>query len=843
MDRIEGCKNNQKYINKIGIYASSVVLPLLIIVCALYRSNIYPFGDNTLVYHDMQYQYTDFFMWFSQVLRGKDSWLYSFHAGLGGNIVALVAYYLASPLNFLLLLVPVEKIAQFLTLLIIFKLVLCSMTVCIYLCTRFRVDSIYVIFASTSYALMGYNILQCSNIMWLDGVIILPILALGIHKIIYEKKYGIYYWALFYGIVSNWYIGYMLCIFSVIYFGIELLLFYEEKIRKIADIVNKTMKFGFCSILSLMGSCFLFLPQTLQMLKQGEGVDSSIMQPDFAFSYLDGFRDLYLEGGKLTQSEGIPPIFIGTYIFFIVILFFLSKKISAYKKVVFNVVLLGFMLMLCFKPLNYMFTGFKYPSNHYYRQAFIFSFFMIVVTGVYLKEKCLMQEKENILKSVAIIVGAGLFFDLLKNYEPHKTVYMSCLIAIVVGGGIWWTVKKKKQICKWTAIIIIAVCMLCEFSEKMVMEFEDHVQSASAYMEYNQKIKSEIDELKAKDENFDMYRLDKTFTRTVPSGYGNESLSFGYSSIAQYASTDDTQMIDMMIHCGYGSDYKHLPYYPILPMDSILGVKYIYSQNDVYGAKILKNDVMDNVNLYENPYALPIVFAVDTQCKDIEMSEDVFENHERIYSNLAGYDIELYNYPDIQLIDTDGKTWNTWNIKIEEDGPLYLYFKYCNPDMAISVDGTQIAKVAYYTNHVMYIGYYTKGDVVCVKTEGGAYMEDYGISAATLCEDNFKKVINLFQADCANIVSKSYTGMTIKYAGKERKRLLLTIPYDDGWKFSVNGKNIRPEKVAGNFIGIDIDQGINILTMEYCTPGLKIGVVLSILGILGFLLSKKYWLK
>ena len=63
--------------------------------------------------------------------RGELELFFSCRAGR--KYYYLVAYYLASPLNFLLLLVPAEKIAQFFTLLIILKLALCGVTAYVYL--------------------------------------------------------------------------------------------------------------------------------------------------------------------------------------------------------------------------------------------------------------------------------------------------------------------------------------------------------------------------------------------------------------------------------------------------------------------------------------------------------------------------------------------------------------------------------------------------------------------------------------------------------------------------------------------------------------------------------------
>lgn len=809
-------------------------IPLCIILISCFFGNIYPFGDNSLVYHDMQYQYTDFFMWFHQVLRGNESWNYSFHAGLGGNTTALVAYYLASPLNILLLFVPVEKIAQFLTLLIILKLCLCGVTAYFYLRQMNLSKDILAVTLSTGYALMGYNILQCSNVMWLDGVIILPVLALGIHNMIYKDKCKIYYFALVYAIVSNWYIGYMLCIFACLYFILEMVLFFEDSTFYWKLLIRKFLIFAVYSVLSLLSSCFLFVPQTLQMIRQNDGIDWSVFEPQVGFSYLEGFRDLYLQGDKLTQTDTIPPVFVGTLILLLMVIFFVYRKISRYKKMVFGVVLLAFMAMMCYKPLNYMWTGFKYPGNHYFRQAFIFGFLMLVVAGNCLKALSDVRvEKNTFAKSTAIIVGIGLLFDLLRNYEPHMGIYLSCTIAIIICCIFCFFMdgRIKRRI----GITILLLCTLVEFSGKMLLEFGDHTQSTSYYTEYNQVIQNEINELKETDENFDMYRVDKTFTRSVPSGFGNESLSFGYSSIAQYASTDDTQMIDMLIRCGYGSDYKHMPYYPILPMDALLGVKYIYSRGNVYEGELLKEGIMDDICLYENPYALPKVFGIEKASASIMWSDNVFVNHEKLYDSLTGYEVELYKQAIITEDGAENDSGNAWKIQAEETGPLYLYFKYSNPGMTVEVNNTNISTVSYYNNHIMHIGEYKKGDVISVKVHNGGDLENYGIIATTLQMEHFKEAIEILKRQSATITKLTETGLLVQYDGAKEQKMLFTIPYEEGWKATVNGEKAEVQKLAGDFMGVDIKSGKNIVKLEYHTPGLLTGFSLSIIGTIGFI--------
>lgn len=183
----------------------------VIILIAFFSEKVFPFGDKILIYNDMQYQYLDFLCGFGICFMEKTHCCILSIWGWEA-VITLLAYYLASPLNILSYFVQPEHMAEFLTLLIPLKLILCGIMAYIYLEKRFAVLPFFEVIMAVSYGLMGYNVLQCTNIMWLDGVMTLPLIALGIYRLVWERKSAVYFFALAYGIISNWYIGYMLCI-------------------------------------------------------------------------------------------------------------------------------------------------------------------------------------------------------------------------------------------------------------------------------------------------------------------------------------------------------------------------------------------------------------------------------------------------------------------------------------------------------------------------------------------------------------------------------------------------------------------------------------------------------
>ncbi|MEG1049429.1 MAG: YfhO family protein, partial [Oscillospiraceae bacterium] len=197
-----------------------------------------------------------------QMLAGQQSTLYTFSKLLGGDLQGLISYYLLSPFNFIVLLFKTSDMALAVSTLVLLKIGSCGITSYFFLSKRSDNTALKLIF-STAYALMAYNIVYAQNIMWLDGVIILPIIAVGIDKLLDENKFLTYIMALSYGIITNYYIGYMLCGFSVIYFGYRLLL---KNGIKLSELLKKSVLFAYSSITSGMLSGFVLLP-TLKSLE------------------------------------------------------------------------------------------------------------------------------------------------------------------------------------------------------------------------------------------------------------------------------------------------------------------------------------------------------------------------------------------------------------------------------------------------------------------------------------------------------------------------------------------------------------------------------------------------
>ena len=107
----------------------SFFVPLFALLCLFVQRGIFPFGEESFLRTDLYHQYAPFFSEFQYKLQHGGSLLYSWDIGLGVNFTAIYAYYLASPLNWFVVLFPKRYVIEFVTLLIVIKTALSSVSV------------------------------------------------------------------------------------------------------------------------------------------------------------------------------------------------------------------------------------------------------------------------------------------------------------------------------------------------------------------------------------------------------------------------------------------------------------------------------------------------------------------------------------------------------------------------------------------------------------------------------------------------------------------------------------------------------------------------------------------
>lgn len=201
----------------------SFLIVVGILALVFYALGMEPFGEKAVSIDDAKIQYIDFFTYYVDVLRGTRSLSYDFANMLGGSSIGLFSYYLASPFNLLLYYFGKEGVYRFFNIAVALKLGTAGATFAWYLQRRFEdeIRPAFVIALSMGYGLMQYSIAQSSNIMWLDGVYMLPLILLGVYEVFHRKSIWRLALSVAFCILCNWYIAGVICLFTGIWFVFE----------------------------------------------------------------------------------------------------------------------------------------------------------------------------------------------------------------------------------------------------------------------------------------------------------------------------------------------------------------------------------------------------------------------------------------------------------------------------------------------------------------------------------------------------------------------------------------------------------------------------------------------
>ena len=286
------------YKNRYVFLSSALALLCISILYIIYST--FPFGDTTVMRMDLYHQYGPLFAELYDRIVEHKSLLYSWTTGGGSSFLGNYLNYLSSPLSFLIFLFNKEDIAFAITFIVGLKCILSATTFSYYLKSSFGKNNYYVSAFGVLYAFSAYFLAYYWNIMWLDGMIMLPLIVLGIERIFNKGDIKLYTISMILLFFANYYMGYMSCIFAVIYFVAYFIISYkndgklnpnakfEKKYSTKAlmnnTFINRGIKFAFASIIAAM-FCAITLIPVFMILKNSSATSGTF--PDTFTSYFD----------------------------------------------------------------------------------------------------------------------------------------------------------------------------------------------------------------------------------------------------------------------------------------------------------------------------------------------------------------------------------------------------------------------------------------------------------------------------------------------------------------------------------------------------------------------------
>lgn len=827
------------------------ILAFIIINIVFYINEITPYGTHTTLKIDFHHQYGPMLkeIWY-RVTHFK-SLFYSYNMSMGLPIFRNFFNYLASPFNIILLFFTEKTIITGYSFVIMLRVSICAAIFNYFLEQKFKDKNNIYIFLSLLYAFSNYFVSYYWNIMWMDGMVFLPLIVLGIEKIINENKYLLYIASLTITIISNYYIGYICCIYSVIYFILYLIYKTEFKSLKNKKYLKNTFKkiliFTLSSISVGLLISFFALPllKSLSTISATNDIWPTSQYYDFSFmefiiNHLSCIETVTFK----TDPTNAPNISCGIVSISLLLLFIFNNKIKLKTKVIYILILTIITLCFFIPGLDFILHALHVPNDLPYRYSFLYSFTLMIISTYSLKN----IKNNNPLIVIVVYIMLVLLLLALKLLDlsilTNKILLINLIlitIYFILYLVLYCNIKKIKYL-EYAIILISGIEIVCNVNYNWI-----HTDDIKDKYEYYDEIKETVNKLnKLEDNNF--YRIEKTFSTTL-----NDSSWYNYNGITTFSSMEYERMA--ILHHNLGTNgnlinsYEYIfntPIYDLMfDLKYILG--YIYDKNNY--KEIYEND---KYNTYKINHNSNLLYAVNNNIKDytLEIDNPILNQSNFIYLSTGINNIfDKLNYKNRKIIDvTNGLSLIEYTY---DNNYLNNYFyNNCDAEFYIINDTLYYKEEAilnyinseYYssTNQLdenILINFINDNDEFKILV--GSYYNDNDIEIYSINSNKLKEANNLLMQEEVKIESFKDTYIKASVNVNDDKTIYTSIPYDDEFKVYIDGVKVDTFMIADSLLGFDIKSGNHTIEIKYQNNLMIVGSVISVTTLLVILYIQK----
>ena len=819
---------------------AAFAIPFAVMLAGCIGSGIFPFGNQSFLRNDLYNQYMPFFQAFHDKIWQGEGLSYGFELGLGSGFAALFGYYLSSPVNWLVALCPRTFIAEFITLLILGKMGLAGVTFAYYLRKHFGKEDMGILLFSSAYALSGFMAAYQWNIMWLDVVVLAPVVLWALEELIETGKGTKYCLFLALSIFTNFYLSIMLCIFLVLYF-VAVIIWKPWRIKW-----RRSLQFVWYSLLAGGMNGGLLLPVYVAL--------SGTQFTEFKFPekikwYMNALEEMsrHCMGVSMkVQADNWPNIYCGVAIFLLVPLFLFNRKIS-WKNKLSKLFLAGIFLVSfsCNVP-DFIWHGFNYPDSLPARQAYLYIWLLLVMgyeAYIHLHALRLWQ----------IVIAGGLSFGIVLTAWIKTDVdgtgwwtyvltlvFLALYIALLTTRYFWnyprvrgsWRKGKYRRLFtnRYRGVkVLVLLLVVVELACNMYMTSIRTVNRKS-YMEHYENREGAVEWMKSRDDG--LYRTE-IFDRLTK----NDSMMWDINTATIFSSTINARVVDFYHSMGLGTTKVSAWYQGATPLISaMLGVKYVIGKDDT-----MDNDLYDLIYsdetgfLYRCNYFLPMGYVVAPEIEetwDLEKYNPI--GAQNSLCQLLGAGGALFSPVDNTKIDNRTRT-----ISVQEDSYIFVSLGNNGLSEVEYTKGGETKKFSQvYFDYLLDLGLVKAGETVTLK----AVQEDRKFNsfhAYALDLQVLEEAVNAMAQTPLEITEHKSDYVRGNVTLKETGKLIFSIPFEKGWTLYVNGQETTLESFKDTFMAVTLEPGSYDVALEYKTPGLASGIALSAISFTLFLVYTK----
>jgi uncharacterized membrane protein YfhO len=863
-------------------YFLAFFLPALILLAAYFAFGVYPFGKESVLSLDLNGQYVYYYDYMYDVFAGKESVFYSWSRNLSGEYMGIIGYYLASPFNFLVWAFPRDMITEGLLTMMVVKAGAIGLCASIYLRHGRGFSRLTSVIFPVMYALCGYSIVQTMNPMWLDGVMILPLIAMGVEALVKKGRFRLLTLALVYAFVTSFYIGFMIAIFTALYFLYYLVACDEFDHMSGGAIFARLGGFACVALTAAAISAFMILP-VVNSLSLGKFTFST---PDYTiqqnFNLANVAQKFFPNSYDTVRMEGLPFVYAGVLTVVMGICFFLSGKISGLsrrRRMCSAVLLLVLAVCMYIRPADMMWHGGQLPNWLPYRYSFVISFLLIAWAAEAFDHADEISEK--LIAGAALAFAAvGVYIEQLDTYNPELgnkggremfdgiTVLLPAVLLILI---ITFTVISRKQWLKAGKVSMFLVALLVcgeafyNTLAQVAKQDADIVYSnRDSYEGVILPTREVVQNIKAEDDGF--YRIEKNYFRTV-----NDPLALQMYGLSHSSSTLNDKPIALLGKLGLTSRSHYTCYRGATPIvDDLFGIKYILSSPGNETGRITS---VGDIEVETNADALPIAYLASPMISNLDLdlyADDkinIFHRQNRILASLLGEGM-VQDY--IRVIDPGLLEIDTENIDITNVSGGHTAYKthtkgkdaYVEISLTAEADGELFMwlpsdyerKVNVYLYGRTFLGQYYESDYYCAKSLGEFKQGEYVTVRLSLTKDELYikdylfgymdwdlyngAIAQLNRINRDTVVNKiSPTHLSIDVNADTACTLLTTVPNEPGWTVTVDGQPVEIIESLGALISVPVAAGAHVIDMKFTTGYYPLALYITGGGVFAFALA------
>lgn len=841
------------------IFLLSFLIPAAIMTFAFAMQGIHPFGQRQILVVDLWHQYYPFFRVVREKLLTGGSFLYSWQNGMGTNFLSLISYYAASPLNWLSILFSEANVRDALTFILIAKIGFSGAFFSCFLRYTYKRKDLSVCIFSVMYALSSYTLGYYWNVMWFDTIALFPLVMLGIVAICREGKWKTFTFALALSLISNYYIGWFTCLFSVFMFAAWGII----EFKSIKDLLYKLYIIVRSSVIGIALGGFILLPAYYGLQLTHSANNEFPKETTFYEKWTDILGNLISYNAPV-KVEGLPNFACGMLAVLLFGVFLFSFGIKIREKVS-TLLMLALIVVSCnVNKLNYIWHGFHFTNQIPYRFAFIFCF--ILAAAAFRAYDIILKKGVKIYQLVFMLAGPACVFAMNYISKGDEFEFRGAIRSSVIITAAFWLIFlaakvfpfKRPQSRNALMSVALAAAVFSEFIAAARKGVE--TVSTTSYTDYPTNAAAVGSLLEAADEADDslFYRTEMTQTYTL-----NDSALYGYNGISQFSSAANVSVTTFIKRLGlYASEAGNRYYYrtatPVV--NSLLGIKYIIKKNGSLSSEIMALEFSGKAQdsyMYENKYPLSLGFMMDEGILDMPDSSGVnpFEYQNTLVRLAAGIDDNCFTAQPVALVEYNNMevTKNgfgnytfrnnekkpdasaTYSFSGVEDGYLYGYASStggCCDNISIKCNGQLVDSgnliESYPIVFPMGNGQSGSTSTVQISSKSDSFSGNFKLMIYALSQPVFEKAYSRLADEQLGITHFSDTKIEGKINALDDGVMFLSIPYEKGWKVIVDGEEAETFAVMQSMLGVKLSAGEHTIVLKYTPEGFAAGVVISV---------------